>query len=488
MLPRQYIADVSIRQIVAFDPTKCPFFAGPTYLDVSIVSKQIADDPQPFWHEFLLERDALLMRGRIAAEILPSLSIRYNFLAEDGQLKRGRSVVQDTNMSPNTSKLCAVLPRGLWPVVRRLLRERKIDLQLPQSSLEAGSKLNLSASGPIRRVLRHIRHEPRGRFALKYGKSDVAVIALATDCRWPERQVVLVIREKKEFRFFTKAIQDSSFPAAAVKSKPILVLTPEELWDAAEKKRINYRKAIIFVADPTSVATRRMAYSLGHMCQARLYTFEQPPSQLRPYEPFVDARIACFFGVRQNSLAPKLNFIRKKTKLAQGSAASAFEAKRDLIWNNAARNAYVVRLAGNRVERLMLASHIAILVENDLHRDLLRPLISANDEKAAEQIRVYTFGDKIPWESLNVLIRADATTGIPECLHSININRKRALTLIDLCDQSQPVLGQSAAMRRRAYRQWLAYVSPGTLDEGVAAYLTRHSRYSGKKENQNGRV
>jgi len=479
---------INVTGVIAFDPTYYPFHAGPQYLRTDIVAELISGDTQPLTHGFFLERDAWLLRGRVAAEILPLLASRYSVLGEDGQLLQVESTAQDIKNAPESGALCVVIPRGLWPVAQHLLHIRGYQIKLPESRLEPGRKLNLPAASPLRRVLKHIRHEPRGRFIIHHGNNDIADIVLATACRWPDRQVVLVIRSKKERKSFEQAIHSSLFPSAAYKSKPIMVLTPEELWKKAERCKINYRKSIIFVADPTSVATQRMAYCLGHMCQARLYTFEQLRLHSRPYEPFVDTRIACFFGLQRITLAPPLKFIRCRTKLAQGEATSAFAAKRDYVWNSAARNQFVAKLAGNRFERLMPASQIAILVENDVHRDQLLPLIAAHDSQAAEQIHVFTFRDVIPWESLDVLIRADATAGIPGCFRTINVNRTKALTLIDLCDQSQPVLGQMAAERRRAYRQWLPQISPGTLEEAVAAYLARHSKHVWKKENQNGRV
>ena len=470
--------------IIAFDPTRYPFLVGPKYLQTDKVAKLISEDTQPLTHGFFPGRDAWLLRGRVAAEILPQLASRYCVLGDNGQLIQVESTAQDIKNAPVSGDLCVVIPRGLWPVAQHLLHIRGYRIKLPKSRLEPGEKLNLPAASQLRRVLKHIRHEPRGRIVIHHGNKDIADTILATACRWPGRQVVLVIRSKKERRTFESAINNSTFPTGAGKFTPLL-LTPDELWNAANGGEFDYRKSLIFVADPKSVETHRMAVALGHMCQARLYTFEHFRLHSRPYEPFVDTRIACFFGLQRITLAPPLKYIRQKTKLAQGEATSAFEAKRDLIWNNPTRNQYVVDLAANRVERIKPTCRIAVLVENDLHRDQLLPLIAAHDSQAEEQIHVFTFRDDIPWDSLDVLIRADATAGIPGCFASINVKRKKTLTLLDLSDQSQNVLGQLAAMRRRAYRQWLPQVSPGTLEDAITAYLTRHS---GKKEKQHGRV
>ncbi len=475
--------DISLRPIVLFDPTRWPHTAWAEHLDIEKVAPLIQAKENTIY--FCDHVDALIINGPIAVELLPQLSQSFWYLDGNNTFRPVQSLVQD--IASDANGLCVPIPRGLWPVAQHLLRERGIHFELPLTRLQRRFKRLLLPS-PLDRVIERVRQVPFGRFITDRPVVMARAAAVAASS-WQRHRVVLVVQTKQEAQQLNKKFEvlqsSEKSPACWDKCIPQAVI-PETLQRFVES--VEGRPLICFIVNARSVTTQRMAYALGSLRRARIYGFESIDDL--NYSDFEETRLACFFGVQRVSLLGSVRVIRQKIKQFAQSLpddAGAFVVKRDLIWTNAQRNQYLVNTVrfleegstldgqvafGTKLQQLRakfaeLPPKILVVVENEIHRQALL-------RTATSELNVATFEDVAKMWGLHdwdVIVRADATPGIPQGLQ--RFYGERDITMLDLCDESHPVLVDFSIKRRKAIRAWEHNVPAIDEEAAVQRYLLR---------------
>lgn len=425
---------------------------------------------------------------------------------------------------------------GIAPVVYRALREAGVPVGVRGVLRHPNLPVPIPSERlPDRRLIEYVAHQDRG--LIRYDPDRVSVIHLVAQIAraWPYRRITVVVSGRSDTIRYAQQLRTAGIDTYgfSARNQPsvetrVAVCTPSGIaYNPIEPAR----QDIVIVLNIAAMTAKDHRWRLRYVTRARLYAMLRVGQHLSPYEEDLVRHV---FGFAE-LIIPRHGYQMRPIEVVWARSAgrqlrfrpvSDFALKRDGIWHHKERNRQIARLAtafaagddevlGRSLHRFHaprtagLPLNVFVLAENIEHAlDLARKLpgwsilaggsvdhrgLSAEQRSIIEQPRscrdpympygIVTHAGMqhqgMPWGLVDVLIRADGGTNLPDLPMAAQVVRvaDRPLMIVDLDDDHAPELRGSALRRQTAYCEigWLPADVPLT-EYRVAQYLAARVR------------
>ena len=401
-----------------------------------------------------------------------------------------------------------IVPRGLFSLVVDTLARHgiRVDGDLPMLPVlrQPDTRSVRKKLSPVDFHLLHaVQHTDRA--LIRYGRRvDVAQLIAEVALAWDDRTVLVLVKRvkdatslKRRLRNFLPEVQ--CFHHLHNPDTRCRVAISTYAYANNSKTGVTKRDIVLAMSPADLVMTENGIACVNKMWIARLYGFMTERSDP---EPYVDDWITALFGPNEVAIPARGRHYRQISVVfspLKGGArpprtVGTLQLKKAGIWKHRVRNRRVAAVARALAEGELddldacfaeafepwqpLASRIAVLVENVAHALELSkrlpnwiivtgPDVCVSGLTPAERDKLKRRADS--WQrdrrlivthsalervrQLDVLVRADGGTGLPELPHRVATANESIppLLLVDFTDKHHPQLRRRSRQRRNEY-------------------------------------